>query len=159
LYKIDINAAYATYEQPLGDWTILGGLRLEDVRLDLDQITTRQASRQAYTHLYPTLHLSDRLSDNQQLVLSYSERILRPGPQDLNPFRFVGLTSARQGNPDLKPQITHSLEAGWQFKEGGTFYLATLYYRRNERGVTDVVADIGDNILLTTKANLSQSVN
>jgi outer membrane receptor protein involved in Fe transport len=159
LYRLQINAAYATYEKPFGDWTVLGGLRLEDVRLDLDQVTSRQTNSQAYTRLYPTLHVADRISDVQQLVLSYSERIQRPGPQDLNPFRFVGTTSARQGNPDLKPQITHSFEAGWQYRAAGTFYLATLYYRLNDAGVTDVVSDLGNGVLLTTKANLSQSRN
>jgi outer membrane receptor for ferrienterochelin and colicin len=158
-YRLQLNAAYATYEQPLGDWTILGGLRLEDARLDLDQLTSRQANRQAYTRLYPSLHIADRISDTQQITLSYSEGILRPGPQDLNAFRFVGITTAREGNPGLKPQITHSYEAAWQRKDGGTFYIATLYYRRNSRGVTDVVTDIGNNILLTSKANLSQSRN
>ena len=158
-YRLQLHAAYLTYEQPFGDWTVLGGLRLEDARLDLDQETTHQANRQAYTRLYPSLHVADRLSENQQLTLSYSERISRPGPGDLNPFRFVGLTSAREGNPNLKPQVTHSFETGWQLKENGTFYLATLYYRINDRGVTDVVSDLGNGILLTTKANLSQSRN
>jgi outer membrane receptor protein involved in Fe transport len=158
-YRLQLNAAYATYEQPFGDVTVLGGLRLEDARIDTDQLTTRQEGRQAYTYLYPSLHVADRISDNQQVTLSYSERIARPGPQDLNAFRFVGITTARQGNPDLKPQITHSYELGWQFKDAGTFYIATLYYRQNTRGVTDVVVDIGNNILLTTKANLSQSRN
>jgi outer membrane receptor protein involved in Fe transport len=158
-YRLQLNAGYLTYEQPFGDFTVLGGLRLEDVRLDLDQLTTHQASRQAYTRLYPSLHLADRLTETQQVTLSYSERVSRPGPQDLNPFRFVGNVNARQGNPDLKPQITHSFEAGWQLKDGGTFYLATLYYRRNERGVTDVLVPLANGILLTTKANLAQSRN
>jgi outer membrane receptor protein involved in Fe transport len=158
-YRLQLNAGYLTYEQPFGDWTVLGGLRLEDVRLDLDQLTSHQASRQAYTRLYPSLHVADRLTETQQITLSYSERVSRPGPQDLNPFRFVGNVNARQGNPDLKPQITHSFEAGWQLKDGGTFYLATLYYRRNERGVTDVLVPLTGGILLTTKANLAQSRN
>jgi len=158
-YRLQLNAAYATYEQPFGDWTVLGGLRLEDARIDTDQLTTHQAGRQAYTYLYPSLHVADRLSETQQLTFSYSERIARPGPQDLNPFRFVGLTYARQGNPNLKPQITHSFEAGWQMKENGTFYLATLYYRINDRGVTDIVTDLGNGVLLTSRANLSKSRN
>jgi outer membrane receptor protein involved in Fe transport len=158
-YRLSLNAAYATYEQPFGDWTVLGGLRLEDARLDLDQLDTRQFNRQAYTRVYPSLHLADKLSDSQQLILSYSERILRPNPLDLNAFRFVATTTAREGNPDLKPQITHSFEAGWQLKDAGTFYLATLYYRQNSRGVTEVVSELPGDILLTSKANLSQSRN
>ena len=158
-YRLQLNAGYLTYEQPFGDWTVLGGLRLEDARLDLTQVLAGRSDRQAYTRLYPSLHLANRLTEAQQLTFSYSERVQRPGPQDLNGFRFVGLSSASQGNPDLKPQITHSFEAGWEYKDSGTIYLATLYYRRNERGVTSIVTDLGDGVLLTSKANLSQSRN
>jgi len=159
LYKQTVDAAYATYEQPFGDWTVLGGLRLEDVKLDLNQLTSALASRQSYFRAYPSLHLAYKLSDAQQLTWSYSHRVQRPSPQDLNPFRFVDTFSARQGNPDLKPQDTHSFEAGWQYKSGGTYYLATLYYRLNLHGVTDVVSDLGNGVLLTTKENLSKSRN
>ena len=158
-YRLQLNAAYFTYEQPFGDWTVLGGLRLEDARLELTQVLAGRTDRQAYTRPYPSLHLADRLTDSQQLTFSYSERVQRPGPQDLNGFRFVGLSSASQGNPDLKPQITHSFEAGWEYKDSGTIYVATLYYRRNERGVTNVITDLGDGVLLNSKANLSQSRN
>ncbi|MFL5298179.1 MAG: TonB-dependent receptor domain-containing protein [Phenylobacterium sp.] len=158
-YRLQLNAAYATYEQPFGDWTILGGLRFEDARIDLKELTVGRTARQAYTRVYPSVHLADRLSETQQLVISYSQRVLRPGPLDLNPFVFVGVTTARQGNSDLKPQFTHSFEVGWQFKDGPAFYLATLYYRQNDHGVTDVVSELPGGILLTTKANLSQSRN
>jgi len=159
LYKQTVDAAYATYEQPFGAWTVLGGLRLEDVQLDLNQLTSRLASHQDYARLYPSLHAAYRLSDAQQLILSYSHRVQRPNPQDLNPFRFVGTLSARQGNPDLKPQQTDSYEAGWQYKAGAATYLATLYYRHNEHGVTDVVTDLGGGFLLSSKANLASSRN
>jgi outer membrane receptor protein involved in Fe transport len=157
LYKQTINAAYATYEQPFGDWTVLGGLRLEDVQLDLNQVTSHQTNNQNYFKAYPSLHLAYRFADDQQLILSYSHRVQRPQPQDLNPFRFVGPFSAREGNPNLQPQQTDSFEAGYQYRSGGTFYLGTLYYRNNEHGVTDVVSEIGNGVLLTTKANLASS--
>ena len=157
LYKQTVNGAYATYEQPFGDWTLLGGLRLEDVQLDLNQLTSHLASRQDYARLYPSLHAAYRFADEQQLILSYSHRVQRPSPQDLNPFRFIGTLNAREGNPNLKPQQTDSFEAGYQYKSAGTLYLATLYYRHNEHGVTDVVSDIGNGFLLTSKANLASS--
>ncbi|MDB5443337.1 MAG: TonB-dependent receptor [Phenylobacterium sp.] len=159
LYKQTVNAAYVTYEQPFGDWTVLGGLRLEDVKLDLNQVTSALVNHQSYLRAYPSLHLGYKLSDSQQLSLSYSHRVQRPNPQDLNAFRLVGAFSARQGNANLRPQDTHSFEAGWQYKSGGTFYLATLYYRLNEHGVTDVTSDLGGGVLLTTKDNLSRSRN
>jgi len=159
LYKQTVDAAYGTYEQPFGDWTVLGGLRLEDVQLDLNQLTSHLTSSQDYLRLYPSLHGAYRFSDAQQLIVSYSHRVQRPNPQDLNPFRFIGTLSARQGNPDLKPQQTDSYEAGYQYKTGTATYLATLYYRHNEHGVTDVVTDLGGGFLLTSKANLASSRN
>jgi outer membrane cobalamin receptor len=158
-YKQTINAAYGTYEQPFGDWTVLAGLRLEDVRLDLDQVTMAQAIRRDDVQAYPSLHVNYRLSDVQQVTFSYSRRVQHPNPGDLNPFRSVGTFGANQGNPNLKDQDTHAFEAGWQLKDGATFYLATLYYRLNQHGVTDVVTDLGDGVLLFTKQNLSNSRN
>ncbi|HEY2753714.1 MAG TPA: TonB-dependent receptor [Phenylobacterium sp.] len=158
LYKQTINAAYITYEQPFGDWTVLGGLRLEDVQLDLNQVTSGIVHDTNRQDAYPSLHLARKFSDDQQLVLSYSKRVQRPNPQDLNPFvsQRDPLT-AYAGNPNLKPQITNSFEAGSQYKADGTFYLGTLYYRLNEHGVTDVVTPLPDGALLTTKANLAES--
>jgi outer membrane receptor protein involved in Fe transport len=159
LYKQTIDAAYATYEQPFGDWTVLGGLRLEGVALDLAQVTTAQSHDTRDVSAYPSLHLADRLSDAQQLSFSYSRRVQRPAPEDLNPFRVSGGASLnfQAGNPDLKPQTTDSFEAGYQYRTGGTFYLATLYYRRSAHGVTDVLTALSGGVLLTTKENLSNS--
>jgi hypothetical protein len=53
--------------------------------------------------------------------------------------------------------VTHSFEAGYQYKANGTFYLATGYYRQNDHGVTDVITTLANGALLTTKENLSQS--
>jgi outer membrane receptor protein involved in Fe transport len=158
LYKQTVDAAYATYEQPFGDWTVLGGLRLENVELDLDQVTTAQIHDSHYFRAYPSLHLAYKISDTQQVTFSYSKRVQRPNPEDLNPFRIqLGPLSFQAGNPNLRPQTTDSFEAGYQYKAGGAYYLATLYYRQNAHGVTDVITALGDGVLLTTEENLSDS--
>ena len=158
LYKQTINSAYVTYEQPIGKFTVLGGLRLEDVQLDLNQVTGAVTHDSNAFNAYPTLHLGYRFSDDQSLVLSYSRRISRPNPSDLNPFRIESdAFNFRAGNPDLKPEQTDSFEAGYQYRSGGTYYLATLYYRQSSHDFTDVVADLGNGVLLSTKANLDAS--
>jgi outer membrane receptor protein involved in Fe transport len=158
LYEQTIHAAYVTYEKAVGDLTLLGGLRLEEVLIDTNQLTTAtQDSRDEFS-AYPTLHLAYKLSDEQQLTASYSHRVQRPQPQDLNPFRiYQGPLSFREGNPRLDPQETHSLEAGYQYRKNGTFYLATLYYRQTYNGAVDVVRDIGGGILLYRRENLGES--
>lgn len=160
LYKQTINSAYATYEQPVGDFTLLGGLRLEDVQLNLDQATSGVVHDTNTFNAYPTLHLGYRFAENQTLSLSYSRRISRPNPADLNPFRIEqDAFNFKAGNPDLKPQQTDSFEAGYQYRANGTFYLATAYYRHSSHDVTDVVTDLGNGVLLSTKENLNASVH
>jgi outer membrane receptor protein involved in Fe transport len=158
-YRQTINSAYVTYEQPfLEKFTVLAGLRVEDVQLDLNEITTTQVHDTNAANVYPTLHLNYRFSDNQQLTLSYSRRIQRPNPADLDPFRTeADAFNFRQGNPDLKPEQTDSFEAGYQYKASGTFYLATAYYRQGDHDVTDVITDLGNGVLLDTKENLASS--
>ncbi|HLZ77006.1 TonB-dependent receptor domain-containing protein [Phenylobacterium sp.] len=158
LYKQTINSGYVTYERPFGDWTVLGGLRVEDVEQDLNQVTTAIVHNSNYLRAYPTLHLNYRWSDSQQITLSYSRRIQRPNPSDLNPFRIEqDQFNFRAGNPGLKPERTDSFEAGWQYRAGGTFYLATAYYRVSANDFTDVISDVGGGALLATKENLASS--
>jgi outer membrane receptor protein involved in Fe transport len=153
-----VNGAYVTYQRPFGDLTVLAGLRVEDTGIDLNDVTSRIKASSDDTHLYPTLHLAYKLSETQQFTASVAERIQRPQPGDYNPFRvFVDPFNFRAGNPDLKPQQTWSYEAAWQYRSGATFYLATAYLRDNQRGVTDVVQNLGGGVLLTTKENLSSS--
>jgi len=159
LYRQRLNALYGTYEQPFGDVTVLAGLRLEDERLDLDQVTTAFRVKRDELRAYPSLHLGYKLSEKQQLTASYSERVERPRPDQLNPFLSSQVFTAFQGNPRLEPQITHSFEAGWQYKDASTVYLATLFYRLNQHGVTGVFTDLGNGLILNTYDNLAHSQN
>jgi outer membrane receptor protein involved in Fe transport len=157
-YDQQVIAAFASYERPFGDFTVQGGLRLEQVDIEIDQITTGVKAKNDYFRAYPSLFATYDLENGQRLRASYGRRIQRPRTQDLNPFRvFVDPQNFRQGNPNLLPEITDSFEAGWQYRQGGTFYLATAFYRESKDGVTDVVRDIGGGVFLTTRENLGQS--
>lgn len=153
-----VHAAYVTYEQPFGDLTLLGGLRLEQVEIDVDQVTQDIQATQDYVRLYPSLHANWRLSDKQRLSASYSRRVQRPSAFELNPFlQFIDPFNYFQGNPFLKPQVTDSFEAAFQHRDGGTLYLATLYWRQSRDGVTEVIRDLGGGVLLRSRENLGES--
>jgi outer membrane receptor protein involved in Fe transport len=162
-----IHAGYATYESTLRGLRYQLGLRLEQVNTELDQLTQDRRAENDYFRAYPTLNLQHALSETQEVRLSYSKRVQRPGAQDLNPFLiFIDPFNLRSGNPDLLPQETQSFEVGWQRRSGSTYYLATLFYRDSENGVTDVVVpardrfpDLGglaEGALLTTRENLAE---
>lgn len=157
-YDQDVYAAYVTYERPFGDFTVQGGLRAEQVQIDVNDVTHGATAQNDYFRVYPTLHTGYTLSQNQTLSANYSRRVQRPGAQDLHPYRvYLDPFNYRQGNPNLKPQITDSYELGWQYRKGQAYYLATAYFRDTRDSVTDVVSDLGGGVFLTSKANLGKS--
>ena len=156
-FRQTISAAYATYERPVGALTVLAGLRVEDVRIHLDQVTLGQSDENGYLRAYPSLHLDWKLSDTQGLSASYSHRVQRPDPFDFNSFRFIlDPLNYRSGNPDLKPQQTQSFELGYAYRGAPTVLLATLYYRENRDVVDNVLRDLGGGITLSERRNIGQ---
>jgi outer membrane receptor protein involved in Fe transport len=157
-FRQTISAAYVTYERPFGDLTVLAGLRVEDVQMQLDQVTLGQHDENDYLRAYPSLHLGWKVSDSQSLSASYSHRVQRPDPSAFNAFRFMlDPLNFQAGNPHLKPQQTQSFEVGYAYHSGPTSLQATLYYRENRDGVDNVLRDLGGGVTLSERANLAQS--
>ena len=155
-YDQDVHAVFGTYKFELGKFETQAGLRLEQAKIGINQITEGLRFENDYLRAYPTLHVNYNLTESQQLRGSYSRRIQRPSPQDLNPYTlYIDPLNLRRGNPFLKPEVTDSFELGWQSRKAGTFYSLTGFYRRSRGGVTDIITDIGDGVFLTTRENLA----
>ena len=150
-----IHALFATFEQPLAEWTVLAGLRLEQVQLDLRQSTTGERSDQDYFRVYPSLHLSRKLADEEMLTFSYARRVERPYWQAMNPFRLqYEANEFESGNPDLRPSVVDSLEAGWSRDTGSTSLSASVYGRLKRDSLTYVKTLLGTTATLNTTQNL-----
>ena len=157
LFDQTIASGYLTYQQPVGKFTVLGGLRLEQVSQDM-RLNGGARTENDYLRAYPSLHVSYSVTDDLSSKLSYSRRIQRPSADDLNPFLiYLDEFNRRSGNPNLKPQITDAFEAELQYRKGGAFYMATAYYRDRSEEVTDVTRVLPGGIFLQTKENLGDS--
>jgi len=160
LYERALSQAYTTYERSFGRLTALGGIRYEEANIDLVEATSNQRYQNNDSRFLPSLHLAWTLNDQQKLTASFSERIQRPAPQDLNPFRFrLDPLNFRAGNPNLRPQETQSFELGWQYRRAPLMAMATLYYRDNSKVMTDLVSDLGGGVLLSSRVNASKTRN
>ncbi len=159
-YGQTIHAFYGSYERPLGAWTLLAGLRLEQADVQTNQVTSGQRGVYGYFRAYPNVHLTDKLTDHQTLSLSYGRRVIRPDPDDLNPYIFQQDASTfRQGNPGLRPQEIQSLEAGWSFDKGAKSRSVTLYARSVRNAFTIVSMPISPTVVLITEQNLGKSLS
>ena len=150
-----VGAAYAIYERPFGDLTAQAGVRLETEDRDSGVAGSGISVRDTHTRLFPSVHLEWKADAETSLKASVSTRIQRPDPTDFDPFRrFVDPFHFEAGNPRLKAETTVSFEAGIEHKHKSWLDIATLYYRSNRGGVTDLSQDLGDGVLLTTRENL-----
>jgi outer membrane receptor protein involved in Fe transport len=157
-FRQQINATYASYAATVGAWDWLAGLRAEFTSTDVEQLTTNVSTTGSYFDLYPSLHVDRALSERSKLSFGASRRVVRPDPDNYNPYVDHEYTpNLRAGNPDLKPQFTQSYEIGYGFEGHGLSYGATGYYRRNKDSVTDVTEYLGNGVSLTTKTNLPKS--
>ena len=157
-YKQVLNAAYLTYQAPIGEKLVLmGGLRVEALDLTTHEFNTQTHGHIYYTKLNPSFFAAYSLSDTAKLRFSYSHRLQRPQAQDLNPsVVYIDSQNVTSGNPDLKPQETDSYELGYEYTGQITSYQIRGYYRDNQDVITQLSTFIGNGVILTTKANEGQ---
>lgn len=158
-YQQTNTAVYVTYQMPLGDkWTILGGLRSETLDLKTDLISAGSVGHINYTKVSPSFFATYTLSASSKLRFSYSHRLQRPAPQDLNPFQtYVDPQNVNAGNPNLKPQETDSVQLGYEYNKGFISGLARVYYSKNTNTITSYSYFLTPDVVLTTKRNFGES--
>jgi len=127
-YSENIQAAYLNARTQLKNTTIQAGLRLENTFSKGTSVATNQVNDTSYLKLFPSFFVQQKLNDKHSLNLKYSYRIGRPNYHSLNPFRWmVDPYTYNQGNPNLKPQFTHSAGLGHNFKNALMSNLSVNY--------------------------------
>lgn len=154
-YNERIYGVYAQYGDKIGKFNYLVGLRVEHSDIGIDDEKRLFNDTKKYTNLFPTVHLSYKLTEQTDVQLSYSRRINRPAFWQLNPFG--GLTDLRNlfaGNPDLNPMYTNSFEATF-LKRWGKFSInPSLYYQHTTDFFNFVTSQTDDGNFLTIPVNL-----
>ncbi len=149
-----IHSIYLSYTNKFGDFGYNLGLRGEYT----NRIISVAKENKDYTidriDYFPTLHLSYNLTQNTQLMASYSKRINRPRGWDLEPsVMYMDANSYRVGNPELEPEYIHSYEFGGIKYWGTSFISIESYYRLNNNKITRI-REIDDNKIYYTITNL-----
>ncbi len=152
LFELDdiVHAIYANYQNQLTKkFGFQFGLRTEQAYLntkitglDFNGQTVITPSKLDYLRVYPSIFLTQKFKENNQLQLSYSRRVNRPRGYQTNPFpdrsdRY----NIRIGNPNLKPEDIHSFEFSYAKFWPTVTFTSSLYFRQ----VNDVVQSLRDN--------------
>ena len=154
-YTENIYAAYLIGAHEFGPLGIQAGLRAElsDIRAALETI---EPNDQNYLNLFPSVSLSYKFSEQNQLQMSYSRRLSRPYFRRLLPFsNFNNPRNNRVGNPNLRPEYTDSYEMGFlRYLRSGSL-LTSAYYRRTTGVIETLALPVGDGTVIGFPVNLS----
>lgn len=151
-----INAFYSTYENKIGDFSFMAGVRLEQAIMNPQLLSLDSSITNKYFNIFPTLHLTYNLTKEASLQLNYSKRVHRPHDDDLNPFpEYQDPRNVRSGNPNLLPEYIHSLELGCQINYNNITFVPGIYYRYTTNRFTQITQAFNDSVLLTTEKNLN----
>lgn len=160
-----IYAAYTTFSNRIKDFGYQLGMRVESSDYTGFLPNKNESFNIKFpVSLFPSVFLSQKVGENDDLQLNYSRRINRPGFWQLFPFYDISDSlNISKGNPGLNPEFTNSLELSYSkiFKNRDNF-IASVYFKHTNNLITsyqefEYVDLIADNVLVSTYINANQS--
>jgi outer membrane receptor protein involved in Fe transport len=155
----NVYAAYLSLSDNIGNFGYKIGLRAESSDYEGELTDTKQTFSNEYpVSLFPSIFLSQKLNNKQEVQLSYTRRVNRPFFLQLIPFiDSTDQLNWSKGNAGLKPEFTNSVEASYSKTYGGNnMFLASVYYKYS----TDLMTRFIDTISVgDVKRPLSTFIN
>lgn len=163
-----VHAGYVSFAQKVSKANLnyQVGLRAESSSYDGKQIgKDARFQNQFPLALFPSAFVSKTFKNKQDLQLNYSRRVNRPSFFQLLPNTdFTDVLNFQTGNPDLKPEFTHSLEMSYQKTYGkkNNLFLVTIFGKQTNNLIARYQSPrkIGDSDTLgfvTTFVNATSS--
>lgn len=138
-FKDQVYAGYVTFSQKIKNFTYQAGGRIESSQYTGELVGSNQVFENSFPFsFFPSLFLTQKINDFQDIQLNYSRKVNRPNFFQLIPyFDYSDSLNISRGNPGLKPEFTNLIELSYQvnFKKGNNL-LATAYYRNTNDLIT-----------------------
>lgn len=136
-----VYAAYANFANRIKTFGYQLGLRVESSDYEGTLVSKDLPFKKEFpVSLFPSLFLTQKAGENDELQFNYSRRINRPNFWQLFPFYDLTDTlNISRGNPDLNPEFTNSLELSYSktFKNRDNF-LASVYFKNTNDLITRI---------------------
>ncbi|MDQ6901395.1 MAG: TonB-dependent receptor [Bacteroidota bacterium] len=166
-FQDQVLAAYTTFSQKLKNFTYQLGGRIENSLYTGKLVDSNQTFKNSYPlSFFPSVFLTQKLNDKQDLQLNYSRKINRPNFFQLIPYyNYTDSLNISRGNPNLKPEFTSLFELNYDvnFQKGNNL-IATIYYRQTNDLITNYQyrtanpnPNKNDSIFISSFANANSS--
>ncbi len=152
-YSQNVFAGYISLNAKLGEkYGLLAGTRYERTEIEGHFKSDENTFSNSYSNLLPSITVSRKLKGFSSVKLSYNQRIQRPSLRFINPYvNQQDRNNISFGNPQVKPELSHNFETGYNTFIKGVVLNLSLYYRHT----TDVIQQIldVDSISISTYDN------
>lgn len=160
-------AVYVNLRQQIAAYTIQAGLRAEAGRFaatlqnyDPAGVLVSTPINVNTNGLYPALFVTRQFQHAQQVQLSYTRRINRPTPGEINPSPDVSdPVNYDRGNPELRPEDIHSIELTYKKNWSGVSLTSGLYYNQVNNVIKHLQTNPVNDITITIPENLRRAIN
>lgn len=162
-----VHAIYLSYQNQIDNFIYQVGVRGEDASLsgtlmgyDVNNSPYFAPVNVASKGLYPSLFLTQKFPQNQQLRLSFTRRVSRPTSREFNPSTdFSDPTNYETGNPYLLPESINSAELGFNKIWQNISLTSSIYYNQLNNVIKHIESPAVNGVIITTSQNLKRSVN
>ncbi|MEO7120034.1 MAG: TonB-dependent receptor, partial [Ginsengibacter sp.] len=166
-YTDAVYAGYLTFSQKIHNFSYQAGGRIESSNYTGKLVDSNEVFKNSFPFsFFPSLYLTQKISDKSDMQLNYSRKINRPNFFQLIPYyNYSDSLNISRGNPDLKPEFTNLFELSYDvnFNRGNNF-IATAYYRQTKGLITNYQYRTAnpnpanpDSIFITSYANANSS--
>jgi len=149
----NIFGAYASYTLKLDKFSARAGLRFEETTSGI--LLSDTSFQVNFSNLLPSVSLGYKVSDANNLKLSYSQRISRPGIWYLNPFlNNSNPLSLTQGNPDLIPERNNTISFNYSYISSKLTLNTSLFTSFTNNSIERVTKSLTDSVVYNTYKNI-----
>ena len=134
-YTDEVYAGYVTFSQKINNFTYQLGGRVESSKYSGELVDSSEKFSNSYPlSFFPSVFLTQKINDKQDIQLNYSRKINRPNFWQLIPYYdFTDPLNISVGNASLVPEFTNLLELSYNLNlRNGNNIIATVYYRGSD---------------------------
>lgn len=159
-----IGAGYLQAKVNVSNWQVLGGVRVETTNQSyisqLPVTATGKTGKITYMDILPSLHLKYKLSDRENVRVSYFKGITRPGYFEIVPATFPGEYFNESGNYKLKHTQADNIDLRYEFfPRGNEQLLLGAFFKNIKNPIEFGFSEFGNSNFVYTPLNFGIAKN